>query len=64
MDDILLIFQLKKKTNIKGPMLFLTGILALNQVAAREDSRLSYSSVFLLDNTIRFIKSGFTVYEL
>lgn len=63
MDDILLIFQLKK-TNIKGPMLFLTGILALNQVAAREDSRLSYSSVFLLDNTIRFIKSGFTVYEL
>lgn len=63
MDDILLIFQLKK-TNIKGPMLFLTGILALNQVAARADSRLSYSSVFLLDNTIRFIKSGFTVYEL
>lgn len=63
MDDILLIFQLKK-TNIKGPMLFLTGILALNQVAARKDSRLSYSSVFLLDNTIRFIKSGFTVYEL
>lgn len=63
MDDILLIFQLKN-TNIKGPMLFLTGILALNQVAAREDSRLSYSSVFLLDNTIRFIKSGFTVYEL
>lgn len=63
MDDILLIFQLKK-TKIKGPMLFLTGILALNQVAAREDSRLSYSSVFLLDNTIRFIKSGFTVYEL
>lgn len=63
MDDILLIFQLKK-TNIKGPMLFLTGILALNQVAALEDSRLSYSSVFLLDNTIRFIKSGFTVYEL
>lgn len=63
MDDILLIFQLKK-TNIKGPMLFLTGILALNQVAAHEDSRLSYSSVFLLDNTIRFIKSGFTVYEL
>lgn len=63
MDDILLIFQLKK-TNIKGPMLFLTGILALNQVAAREDSRLSYSSVFLLDNTIRVIKSGFTVYEL
>lgn len=63
MDDILLIFQLKK-TNIKGPMLFLTGILALNQVAAREDSRLSYSSVFLLDNTIRLIKSGFTVYEL
>lgn len=63
MDDILLIFQLKK-TNIKGPMLFLTGILALNQVAACEDSRLSYSSVFLLDNTIRFIKSGFTVYEL
>lgn len=63
MDDILLIFQLKK-TNIKGPMLFLTGILALNQVAAREDSRLSYSSVFLLDNTIRFIKSGFRVYEL
>lgn len=63
MDDILLIFQLKK-TNIKGPMLFLTGILALNQVAAREDSRLSYSSVFFLDNTIRFIKSGFTVYEL
>lgn len=63
MDDILLIFQLKK-TNIKGPKLFLTGILALNQVAAREDSRLSYSSVFLLDNTIRFIKSGFTVYEL
>lgn len=63
MDDILLIFPLKK-TNIKGPMLFLTGILALNQVAAREDSRLSYSSVFLLDNTIRFIKSGFTVYEL
>lgn len=63
MDDILLIFQLKK-TNIKGPMLFLTGILALNQVAAPEDSRLSYSSVFLLDNTIRFIKSGFTVYEL
>lgn len=63
MDDILLIFQLKK-TNIKGPMLFLTGILALNQVATRADSRLSYSSVFLLDNTIRFIKSGFTVYEL
>lgn len=63
MDDILLIFQLKK-TNIKGPMLFLTGILALNQVAARVDSRLSYSSVFLLDNTIRFIKLGFTVYEL
>lgn len=63
MDDILLIFQLKK-TNTEGPMLFLTGILALNQVAARADSRLSYSSVFLLDNTIRFIKSGFTVYEL
>lgn len=63
MDDILLIFQLKK-TNIEGPMLFLTGILALNQVAARADSRLSYSSVFLLDNTIRCIKSGFTVYEL